>query len=214
MKPASSEYIPSGQAGERPSRRSLPATISMMTTGSVRGKCWAPQAGQVRRQPPSVASEAAPQAGAEAMGGVPAEDALGRGGGARLVRRELGHQRAQVAEAEARRAGPGAASGVASTKGAGPSPAPTPGQSGIARAKRGSPALEAEEDRLLLGRGEERRAERLPAEPERPSPPPPRAAAFRARAPAPAPPGRRRRPRAPRRRCAAPTPGRWSRPRR
>ena len=31
-----------------------------MTTGSVRGKCWAPQAGQDRRQPASATSEGAP----------------------------------------------------------------------------------------------------------------------------------------------------------
>ena len=32
-----------------------------MTTGSVRGKCWAPQAGQARRQPASATSDGAPQ---------------------------------------------------------------------------------------------------------------------------------------------------------
>ena len=39
MKPASSEYIPGGQAAERPRSTALPWRISMMTTGSVRGKC-------------------------------------------------------------------------------------------------------------------------------------------------------------------------------
>ena len=33
----------------------------MMTTGSVRGKCWAPQAGQARRQPASAGSDGLPQ---------------------------------------------------------------------------------------------------------------------------------------------------------
>ena len=61
MKPASSEYMPGGQAGERPSSTALPERISMMTTGSVRGKCWAPQAGQARRQPASAGSDGLPQ---------------------------------------------------------------------------------------------------------------------------------------------------------
>jgi len=38
MKPASSEYIPSGQPGDRPIKTELPCVISMITTGSVRGK--------------------------------------------------------------------------------------------------------------------------------------------------------------------------------
>ena len=33
----------------------------MMTTGSVRGKCCAPQAGQERRQPASATADGAPQ---------------------------------------------------------------------------------------------------------------------------------------------------------
>ena len=74
-----------------------------MTTGSVRGKCWAPQAGQARRQPASATSEAAPQLAQNAVRGVPAEDALGGGGVAGVGGPQLGHHRPQVAEAEARR---------------------------------------------------------------------------------------------------------------
>ena len=74
-----------------------------MTTGSVRGKCSAPQAGQARFQPWSATRGGGAAAGAEGVGRVPAEDALGGGGGAGVGGGELGHHRAQVAEGEALR---------------------------------------------------------------------------------------------------------------
>ena len=45
-------------AGERPSRQRSPSTASMITTGSVRGKCCALHCGQSRRQPASHAAVA------------------------------------------------------------------------------------------------------------------------------------------------------------
>ena len=103
----------------------------MMTTGSVRGKCWAPQAGQARRQPASAGSDGRAAVGAEAVRLVPAEDALGGGGGAGLGGVERGHLGAQVAEAEAVEAG------VAARPAARRSPRPAAGrrrQSGTSRA--------------------------------------------------------------------------------
>ena len=61
MKPARREYMPSGQPGERPKRTELPWVTSMITTGSVRGKCWRPQAGQSRRHPACDITEGWPQ---------------------------------------------------------------------------------------------------------------------------------------------------------
>ena len=61
MNPARSENIPSGQPGERPSSTRLPRVTSMMTTGSVRGKCWAVQLGQRRAQPARNGSVGVPQ---------------------------------------------------------------------------------------------------------------------------------------------------------
>ena len=60
-KPAKSEYIPSGQACERPIRTLFPCVISMITTGSVRGKCERLQAGQLRCHPAIAISDGAPQ---------------------------------------------------------------------------------------------------------------------------------------------------------
>ncbi len=68
-----------GKRGERPSTQRSPAIGSMITTGSVRGKCSALQTGQSRRQPACVGSVAAPQLATEAMARVPAEDRLGLG---------------------------------------------------------------------------------------------------------------------------------------
>ncbi len=53
--------MPDWKRCERPSTQRSPATGSMMTTGSVRGKCCPRQAGQSRRQPPSTTLVAAPQ---------------------------------------------------------------------------------------------------------------------------------------------------------
>ena len=52
-----------GKRGERPSTQRSPAIGSMITTGSVRGKCSALQTGQSRRQPPCVTIVAALQLG-------------------------------------------------------------------------------------------------------------------------------------------------------
>ena len=50
-----------GKRGERPRTQRSPAIASMMTTGSVRGKCSALHEGQSRRQPPCTSFVAAPQ---------------------------------------------------------------------------------------------------------------------------------------------------------
>ena len=60
-KPARAEYILLGQAAWRPTRHWSPFTASMITTGSVRGKCSALQDGHTRFQPPSATSEGWPQ---------------------------------------------------------------------------------------------------------------------------------------------------------
>ena len=52
---------PCGQDAWRPSRQRSPIQGSMMVTGSTRGKCSAPQAGQMRFQPPSATSDSWPQ---------------------------------------------------------------------------------------------------------------------------------------------------------
>ena len=49
--------------GERPSTHRSPEITSMMTTGSVRGKCSALQDGQSRRQPACTTRVGAPQLG-------------------------------------------------------------------------------------------------------------------------------------------------------
>ena len=62
MKPAKAEYMPvrtSGPCG-CPNKQRSPARMSMMTTGSVRGKCSAPQAEQRRTWPPFSGAVAAP----------------------------------------------------------------------------------------------------------------------------------------------------------
>ena len=53
--------MPGGKRDWRPSRHWSPRVASMITTGSVRGKCCAPQAGQSRRQPEATTVLAAPQ---------------------------------------------------------------------------------------------------------------------------------------------------------
>ena len=60
-KPASADHMPLGQTFWRPIRQRSPITGSMITTGSVRGKCSALQDGQTRFHPPSAAWEGAPQ---------------------------------------------------------------------------------------------------------------------------------------------------------
>ena len=51
----------SGKRACRPSRHRSPSTASMMTTGSVRGKCWVLQASHSRRQPAAATRVGAPQ---------------------------------------------------------------------------------------------------------------------------------------------------------
>ena len=105
MKPASSEYMPGGQAAERPSSTALPCRISMMTTGSVRGKCSAPQAGQARRQPASATSERAPQRAQKGCVACQPRMPLAAAAVPASATGELGHHRAEVAEGERWRAG-------------------------------------------------------------------------------------------------------------
>ena len=61
-KPAKAENMPLGQMAWRPKRQRSPKTGSMITTGSVRGKCSPLQEGQARFQPPSRTSLGWPQA--------------------------------------------------------------------------------------------------------------------------------------------------------
>ncbi len=52
VKPARHDHMVGANRGERPSTQRSPAIASMITTGSVRGKCSTLQDGQSRRQPP------------------------------------------------------------------------------------------------------------------------------------------------------------------
>ncbi len=61
MNPARAEKRPGGHEAWRPSRQRSPWVGSMITTGSVRGKCSWLQTVQVRFQPPSVARVGLPQ---------------------------------------------------------------------------------------------------------------------------------------------------------
>ena len=132
-----------------------------MTTGSVRGKCSAPQAGQVRFQPWSATAEASAAAGAEAVRGVPAEDALRRRGGAGVGDGELGHHRAQVAEVEALgQAGVMVAAVVEEGAGAGGGALPVRDLAGESRRAVGDP----EEDGRVADGGEDRGGHRQPGE--------------------------------------------------
>ena len=139
MKPARSEYMPGGQAAERPRSTELPCRISMMTTGSVRGKCSAPQAGQARFQPSSATSERAPQRAQKGWVACQPRMPLAAAAVPASATESSAIDRAQVAEGEAlgqagvrwrggrRRRGAGRRRRGAS-------------QSGISRAKRGAPS--------------------------------------------------------------------------
>src|SRR6516165_12690926 len=63
QKPARQDHMVGGKRGERPSTQRSPAIGSMITTGSVRGKCSALHAGQSRRQPAWETTVAALQLG-------------------------------------------------------------------------------------------------------------------------------------------------------
>ena len=79
-------------------------STSMIATGSVRGKCWAPQAGQSRRQPPWVGVGRRAAARAEAMGRMIMQDRLGLGEHRELAagKRLFVGQSAQVADLQVR----------------------------------------------------------------------------------------------------------------
>ena len=79
QKPARHDHMVCGKRGERPSTQRSPAIGSMMTTGSVRGKCSALQTGQSRRQPACTSSVVGAAIATEAMARVPAEHRLGLG---------------------------------------------------------------------------------------------------------------------------------------
>ena len=66
---------------ERPSTQRSPAITSMITTGSVRGKCSTPQDGQSRRQPACTTLVGAPQFGTEAVARVPPSTAFASASG-------------------------------------------------------------------------------------------------------------------------------------
>ena len=63
MKPARHDHMVGRKRGDRPSRQRSPSIASMITTGSVRGKCSALQAAQSRRQPACTVCVGAPQFG-------------------------------------------------------------------------------------------------------------------------------------------------------
>ena len=87
-----------GNRGCRPSRQESPSTASMMTTGSVRGKCCMPQFGHSRRQPAAPTTSRVAQFEQKAPPGVPGEQRLGRGQNAGLGRGDeaAGGERADV----------------------------------------------------------------------------------------------------------------------
>ena len=94
---SSAESAASGRA-----RNASPAIASMITTGSVRGKCSALQEGQSRRQPPCVGLRRRAAIGTEAVARVPAEHRLGLGERRHMlgVDRALHRDRAQIDELE------------------------------------------------------------------------------------------------------------------
>jgi hypothetical protein len=59
--PARHDHMPGGNCFCRPSRHLSPEVTSMITTGSVRGKCSALQLGHSRFQPPSFIAVRVPQ---------------------------------------------------------------------------------------------------------------------------------------------------------
>ena len=86
--------------GERPSTQRSPAIGSMMTTGSVRGKCSALQAGQSRRQPACTTSVGAPQLGQKRCRACQPSTALASASGGRCsgVDQALHRDRAQIGD--------------------------------------------------------------------------------------------------------------------
>ena len=78
-KPARHDHMVGANRGERPSTQRSPLIGSMMTTGSVRGKCSASHDGQSRRQPACTDLRRRAAIRAEAMPRMPADKRLGFG---------------------------------------------------------------------------------------------------------------------------------------
>ena len=99
--------MPLGKRAWRPSRQRSPSSASMMTTGSVRGKCCALQASHSRRQPAAAARVAAPQLAQKPWRACQASDRLGLAehGRALRARPALHGDRAQIDQLEVVAAG-------------------------------------------------------------------------------------------------------------
>ena len=112
--------MPGAKRACRPSRQWSPSTASMITTGSVRGKCCALHCGQSRRQPPCETLVGAAAIGAEAMARMPVQQRLGfRERGQMLGRDQSLHRdRAQIGDEKFARA----LSALSATSGSSPSP--------------------------------------------------------------------------------------------
>ena len=78
-KPARHDHMVGANRGERPSTQRSPAIASMMTTGSVRGKCSRLADGQSRRQPACTDLRRRAAIGTETVARMPAEQRLGFG---------------------------------------------------------------------------------------------------------------------------------------
>ncbi len=97
-KPAKAENMPCGHAAWRPSRQRSPRTASMITTGSVRGKCSTLQEGQKRFQPPSFGWLGWPQLAQWRWRRRHSNIALGGGEHGGVGGRQVQRDRAQVLE--------------------------------------------------------------------------------------------------------------------
>ena len=86
-KPARHDHMVGAKRRERPSTQRSPAIASMMTTGSVRGKCSRLQTGQSRRQPACTTLRRRAAIRTEAMARMPAEQRLGFGKRRQMLRR-------------------------------------------------------------------------------------------------------------------------------
>ena len=87
-KPARHEYMPGRNCFCRPSRHLSPEVTSMITTGSVRGKCSALQFGQSRFQPPCFHRAARAAIGAKAVALMPAHQRFRHRDRGQLLRRQ------------------------------------------------------------------------------------------------------------------------------
>ena len=134
-----------------------------MTTGSVRGKCCAPQAGQARCQPPSATSERAPQRAQKrwvacqprmplAAAAVPASATVSSA----ITARRSPKPSASGSAGAGRRRRRGRARAVGRRRS---------GQSGIVAGESRRAVRDAEEDRRVLRVGEDGMDHRQPGEP-------------------------------------------------